>query len=82
MPDDCPVCGAEIEHARREREIDGSASTAAASAPQTTIDVAQLCNAPPDEGWDRICHRATNEERSDGQAPILEVFYHHDSPDG
>lgn len=43
-----------------------------------TVEVDQLCGAPDDEKWDRICTKAAV-ERGNGNmmSPVLEVFYHH-----
>jgi hypothetical protein len=75
MATDCPVCGDDAEHVRRERPDDASAEDPLATA-QTVIEVDELC-ASGEERWDRICHSARVQDVGENPVSILAVYYHH-----
>lgn len=82
MATDCPVCGDEAEHVRRERPRDTDPDDGALTASQT-IEIDELC-AGEDERWDRVCHSARLQDTGETIVPLLGVYYHHfgDGDDG
>ena len=79
MAQQCPVCLEEAEHVRIERPTDPGTQPEAGPGPHAVLEVSQLCNAEPDDQWDRICHKAAVESGMSQQmmTPVLEVYYHY-----
>lgn len=76
MSQSCPICGESVEHVRRERPNDPPAFPGERPGPHATIEVDKLCDADPDDQWDRICHKAAVERGEGVMVPVLDVFYH------